>query len=60
MTNIFSPEVERMLIIAWEKPRQDALARGITAELQRRPASLASIESNRNEITALIEQALHA
>ena len=56
--NIFPPEVEQMLIVACKKPKQDAIARDITAELQRRTDALTSIESKRTEITALIDEAV--
>lgn len=56
--NIFPPEVEQMLVVACGKPRQDALDRDITAELKRRADALASIESKRAEIGALIDAAV--
>lgn len=56
--NIFPPEVEQMLIVACNRSKQDALARDITADLQRRTNTLASIESKRDEITRLIEHAI--
>jgi hypothetical protein len=58
MTNIFPPEVERMLIVSCKKPKQEALALDITAELKRRTDALASIESKRAEITKLIDEAI--
>jgi hypothetical protein len=56
--NIFPPEVERMLLVTCKKSKQDALAREITAELDRRTNALASIESKRAEITKLIDDAI--
>ena len=50
MTNIFPPEVERMLIVACKKAKQDALASAITAEIKHYTDALASIQSKRAEI----------
>jgi restriction endonuclease S subunit len=58
MTNIFPPELERMLIVTCNKTRQDAVVHEITVELQRRTDALATIESKRIEIAALIEKAV--
>jgi len=60
MTNIFPPEVERMLVVTCKTSQQDALVREITAELDRRTNALASIESKRAEITKLIDNAIRA
>jgi len=58
--NIFPPEVERMLVVTCKKSKQDALARKVTAELDRRTNALASIEFKRAEITKLIDNAIRA
>lgn len=60
MTNIFPPEVERMLVVTCRKSKQDALVRGVTAELDRRTNALGPIESKRAEITKLIDDAIRA
>ena len=60
MTNIFPPEVERMLVVTCKTSQQDALVREITAELDHRTNALASIESKRAEITKLIDNAIRA
>jgi restriction endonuclease S subunit len=58
--NIFPSELEQMLIVKCEKSKQDALARDIEIELQRRQDSLTRIESRRMEITALIDAEIGA
>jgi|GEM_PF-2544430 len=59
MTNIFPPEVERMLIVDCHRDRQDEIARAITKELAKLAAHRESIETKRQEVVALIEAAIH-
>jgi hypothetical protein len=58
MTNVFPPEVERMLVVACERSRQDGLARDINAELQSRAKTLAMVESKLAEINTIIDEAI--
>jgi len=60
MTNIFPPEVERMLIVTCDRNRQDSLVAQITAELETRANQLRTIEQKRAEISKLIETAISA
>lgn len=56
--NIFPSEVEQMLMVSCNRTKQDALVDEITDELERRAKSLASVQSKKAEITALINEAL--
>jgi hypothetical protein len=58
MTNIFPPEVERMLIVACDPARQNSIARAIDEELARLDALRAGIEAKRQEIDRLIDDAV--
>lgn len=58
VSNIFPPEVQQMVVVSSKKTKQDALARDITTELQRRTDALMSIESKRADISALIDKAV--
>jgi hypothetical protein len=60
LPNVFPPQVERMLIVACDRPRQDALAAQITTELAALDLHLATIESKRKEIDRLIDAAITA
>lgn len=56
--NIFPPQVEQMLIAACDRDYQDALAQQIGDELQALDDRHASIESKRQEIDRLIDEAI--
>ncbi|MBI3800797.1 MAG: hypothetical protein HY268_27935 [Deltaproteobacteria bacterium] len=56
--NIFPPQVEQMLIAACDRDCQDALAQQIGDELQALDDRHASIESKRQEIDRLIDEAV--
>ncbi len=58
MTNIFPPEVERMLIVDCDRAQQDSIARAIDEELARLDALRAGIEAKRQEIDRLIDDAV--
>jgi hypothetical protein len=58
MTNIFPPEVERMLIVDCARARQESIAKTIDEELARLDALREGIESKRREIDRLIDEAV--
>lgn len=59
MTNIFPPEVERMLIVDCARARQDSVAKTIDEELARLDALLEGIKAKRREIDRLIDEVVH-
>ncbi len=56
--NVFPSQVEQMLIVGCDRKRQDTIANGITAELDKVHTARAQIEKNRRQIQTLLETAV--